>query len=467
VGLWLFQEKTRTGAVMRAGMDDKQMTIGLGINYGLFSSFIFFLGAFLGGLAGFLGTPIIGIQPGLSFDILLFAVIVIVVGGVGNVQGALLGAILIGIIDGFGKAYFPDFAVFTIYLAMIIILLSRPYGLLGRPQWETAAKPKPGQIHLPAAQAGGSPILLYGIYILIGIVFMIMPPFASPYVRTMIIKIFIYGIFALSLNLLFGYAGLFSLGHAAFFGVGAYTAAILISRCGIDSFWIVILLSLLAVAISAAFFGVISLKVSGIYFLLVTLAVGQLLDSVAVKWRSLTGGSDGIVAIPYPDLGVPWLKMTSTSFYYFVLVFFALCFFLLYRVARSPFGQTLQGIRGDEGRMQCLGYNTWLYKYITFIIGGLFAGIAGVLSLYQNGFVGPGELGVLSSTTAMLMVILGSDRVFWGPLLGAALVNFLEYISSLYTPERWPLILGGAFVLAVTFLRGGVSLHLVRVWRKA
>jgi branched-chain amino acid transport system permease protein len=117
--------------------------------------------------------------------------------------------------------------------------------------------------------------------------------------------------------------------------------------------------------------------------------------------------------------------------------------------------------------MQCLGYNTWLYKYITFIIGGLFAGIAGVLSLYQNGFVGPGELGVLSSTTAMLMVILGSDRVFWGPLLGAALVNFLEYISSLYTPERWPLILGGAFVLAVTFLRGGVSLHLVRVWRKA
>lgn len=133
-GLWFFQEKTRTGSIIRAGMDDKQMIIGLGINYGLFSSFIFFLGAFLGGLAGFLGTPIIGIAPWLSFDILLFALIVIVVGGVGYVQGALAGAMLIGIFDSFGKAYFPDFASFTVYLAMIIILLSRPTGLLGRAQ---------------------------------------------------------------------------------------------------------------------------------------------------------------------------------------------------------------------------------------------------------------------------------------------------------------------------------------------
>jgi len=465
-GLWLFQEKTRTGAVMRAGMDDKQMTIGLGINYSLFSSFIFFLGAFLGGLAGFLGTPIIGIQPGLSIDILLFAVIVIVVGGVGNVQGALLGAILIGIIDGFGKAYFPDFALFTVYLAMIIILLSRPYGLLGRAHLESAAKSQPGIVSAPEGQVRRSPLLLYGIYILMGAAFIIVPPFMSPYIRTIIVKIFIYGIFALSLNLLFGYAGLFSLGHAAFFGVGAYTAAILISRCNMDSFWLVIVASLLAAAVCAAFFGIISLKVSGIYFLLVTLAIGQLLDSIAVKWRTLTGGSDGIVAIPYPNLGIPWLKMTSVSFYYFVLIFFAISFFLLYRVAKSPFGQTLQGIRGDERRMQSLGYNTWLYKYITFIVGGLFAGIAGVLSLYQNGFVGPGELGVLTSTTAMLMVILGSDRVFWGPLLGTASVIFLEYFSSLYTPERWPLILGGAFVLSVTFLRGGVSLHLVQLWKK-
>jgi branched-chain amino acid transport system permease protein len=131
-GLWFLEERTRIGAIMRAGMDDKQMTTGLGINYPLFSSFVFFLGAFLGGLAGFLGTPILGIQPGLSMDILLIAIIVIVVGGVGHVAGALLGALLIGVVDAFGKAYFPDFALFTVYLAMIVILLSKPSGLLGR-----------------------------------------------------------------------------------------------------------------------------------------------------------------------------------------------------------------------------------------------------------------------------------------------------------------------------------------------
>jgi branched-chain amino acid transport system permease protein len=134
VALWFFQEKTRTGSIIRAGMDDKQMTIGLGINYGLFASFIFFLGCLLGGLAGFLATPMMGIDPRISWDILIFALIVIVVGGVGYVQGALAGALLIGVIDSFGKAYFPDFALFTIYLTMIIILLSRPTGLLGRAQ---------------------------------------------------------------------------------------------------------------------------------------------------------------------------------------------------------------------------------------------------------------------------------------------------------------------------------------------
>jgi branched-chain amino acid transport system permease protein len=134
IGLWFFQEKTRVGAVMRAGMDDKQMTIGLGIDYALFSSFIFVLGAFLGGVAGFLATPTFGIQPAQSMDILLYALIVIVIGGVGRIEGALVGAIVIGLIDSFGKAYFPDLALFTSYLAMIIILLFRPTGLLGRAQ---------------------------------------------------------------------------------------------------------------------------------------------------------------------------------------------------------------------------------------------------------------------------------------------------------------------------------------------
>lgn len=132
IGLWLFTEKTRAGAIVRAGMDDKETTGGLGMNYGLVSSAIFLLGSFIGGFAGFIGAPVIATSPGMGWDFLLLSLIVIVVGGVGYVQGTLLGAILIGLIDSFGRAYFPDFAYFTIYLAMIIVLLVKPSGLLGR-----------------------------------------------------------------------------------------------------------------------------------------------------------------------------------------------------------------------------------------------------------------------------------------------------------------------------------------------
>ncbi len=132
IGLYFFQERSRYGAIIRAGMYDKRMTMGLGINYGLVSSLVFILGAFMAGLAGFIGAPIIGAYPSMSFQILLLALAVIVIGGVGSIQGALLGAILIGLIDAFGKAFFPDFALFTIYLAMIVVLLIKPAGLLGR-----------------------------------------------------------------------------------------------------------------------------------------------------------------------------------------------------------------------------------------------------------------------------------------------------------------------------------------------
>lgn len=321
-------------------------------------------------------------------------------------------------------------------------------------------------LHAPGVPTKRGRLALYGAYALIGVIIILLPPFISPDLRSMITKVLIFGIFALSLNLLFGYAGLFSLGHAAFFGVGAYTTAILMVNYGIGSFWLLIAAGLLAATICAAFLGIIALRVSGVYFLLVTLAIGQLLYSIALKWRTVTGGINGLVGITYPDIGIPWFTMTATSFYYLVLILFVVCLFLLYRVAKSPFGRALQGIRGDERRMQCLGYNTWLYKYIAFVVGGLFAGIAGVMFSFQSGIVAPGSLGVLTSTTVMLMVIIGSDRVFWGPVLGAALVVFLEHYSSIYVAARWPMILGSVFILSVMFLRGGVSIHLVRLWKK-
>ena len=306
----------------------------------------------------------------------------------------------------------------------------------------------------------------YGIYIILAVIVILLPPFVSAYIRSLVVKVMVYGIFALSLNLLFGYTGLLSLGHAAYFGTGAYAAAILMQHFGVDSFWLLMIAGLVAAIICAAFFGVIALRVSGVYFLLVTLAIGELLHSIAIKWRTVTGGSDGLVGIRYSDIGIPGFTLNSMSYYYLVFILFVICFFILYRVVNSLFGRALQGVCGDERRMKSLGYNTWLYKYIAFVVGGLFAGIAGVLSIYQSAIVGPSFLGILTSATVLLMVIIGSPNVFWGPVVGAVLVVFLEHFFSMYVPERWPLILGAIYVLTVMFLRGGVSMRLVRIWKR-
>lgn len=304
------------------------------------------------------------------------------------------------------------------------------------------------------------------IYIVIAAAIILLPVFVSAYIQSMVIKILIFGIFALSLNLLWGYTGLFSLGHAAYFGVGGYTAGILLVNYGIHNFWITAPAGILMAALFAAILGIPALRMAGAYFLLVTLALGELIFSVVDKWRDLTGGANGLVGISLPNLQLPGFTMNSLSFYYLVFLVFVVCAFLIYRLVNSPFGCALKGIRENDLRMSSLGYNTWLYKYLVFIIGGLFAGVAGVLFGHFTGMMAPIHVGIITSTLVMLMVIIGSSSTVFGPVLGAALVVSLEHIASLYAPERWPLILGIIFVLAVILFRGGAGVHLFRLWKR-
>lgn len=308
-------------------------------------------------------------------------------------------------------------------------------------------------------------LLSFAPYILCGVILVLLPPFMSTHIQSMLTKALIFGIFAMSLNILYGYTGLFSLGHAAYFGAAGYTMGILVVKYGISSFWIVAPAGILMAAVLALIFGVIALRTYLIYFLLVTFALGQLVYSIAWKWRDMTGGSDGLAGIPRPDLGFP-ISWNTTTFYYFIVVVLIICIILLYRFVNSPLGHALQGIRESETRMRLLGYNTWIYKYIAFVVGGVFAGVAGVLFAYSNGLMVPSHAGLMTSSAVMLMVIIGSDRVFWGPIIGAILIVFLEHYASIYLPERWPLILGGAFVIAVMLLRGGISVYLIKLWNR-
>jgi branched-chain amino acid transport system permease protein len=276
-------------------------------------------------------------------------------------------------------------------------------------------------------------------------VLLALPLLLSSYQLGLLTKMLIFALFAMSLDLLVGYTGLPSLGHAAFFGAGAYTVSLLALRVA-NNFWLDFPAGLVMAATVSALFGLLALRTHEAYFLMITLALGQVLWGVAFGWRSLTGGDDGLPGVPRPDLGLPWSLTGGIAFYYFVFVFFSLAAAVLWIVVRSPFGNALVGIRQSEARMEVLGYNVWLYKYCAFILSGFFAGLAGNLFAYYNGFVSPTYLSVIFSATALLMVILGGAGTLLGPALGAAIIVYLENVISAYT-QRWLLVLGVIYVL--------------------
>jgi len=281
-----------------------------------------------------------------------------------------------------------------------------------------------------------------------------LPAVLSSYQLSLVTKMLIFGIFAMSLDLLLGYAGLPSLGHAAYFGVAAYTVGLLALRVA-NNFWLDFPAGLLMAAGVSALFGLFALRTRGSYFLMITLALGQVLWGIAFGWRSLTGGDDGLPSVPRPNVPLPWALTDGIPFYYFVLIFFGLAVGALALIVSSPFGKALVGIRESERRMEVLGYDVWRHKYVAFILAGLFAGLAGNLFVYFNGFVSPSYLNILFSASALLMVILGGSGTLLGPAIGAAVIVGLENFISGYM-ERWVLVLGVIYVLVTLFAPSGL-----------
>lgn len=276
----------------------------------------------------------------------------------------------------------------------------------------------------------------------------------TTYQLGLLTKMLIFAVFAMSLDLLIGYAGLPSLGHAAYFGVGAYTVALLAVN-GHDNFWLDFGAGLAAAALCAALFGLLALRAHGSYLLMITLALAQVVWGLAFGWRWLTGGDDGLPGVPRPAAGLPWNLTGSLPFYYCVLVLFAVAAATLWVVVRSPFGRALVGVRENERRMEVLGYNTWLVKYVAFVLAGTFAGLAGNLFAYYNGFVSPAYASIVFSAMALIMVILGGAGTLVGPALGSAVIVFLENVISAST-QRWLFVLGLIYVAVTLFAPAGL-----------
>jgi branched-chain amino acid transport system permease protein len=277
------------------------------------------------------------------------------------------------------------------------------------------------------------------------------PLFAGNYPVKLLQEILIWGIFAMSLDLLMGYAGMVSFGHSAFFGVGGYVAALaLVKAPGLVS---ALALPALAAAAAALVIGFFSIRVSGVYFIMLTLAFSQMFYAVAFQAAWL-GAEDGLVGVPRPSV-LGWSLSSPGAFHAYLLVLVGASSFLLWRIVRSPFGHVLRGIHDNEGRMQTIGYPVNRYKLLAFVVGGTVAGVAGSLYAQLVGSISPDAFLWTTSGEALLMVIIGGTGTLGGAMLGAAAFILLQSLVSSYT-ERWMLILGLTFVLLVLFAPGGI-----------
>jgi branched-chain amino acid transport system permease protein len=456
--LWLFLERSRLGAMVRAGVDDAAMASGLGANIPALFTAIFGAGVALAALGGVAAGPILGLYPGMDTDILIPAFIVIVIGGMGSLRGAFLGSLLIGIADTFGKAYLPGLALFLIYLVMAAVLLLRPQGLFGIAHGATSAPPS-----FISGVTSQTHARTLGLIVLAALI--VFPFLVSNYPRALASEIFIFAIFAMSLDLVLGYTGLMSFGHAAFFGLGAYAVAILQTHLGLSG-WIGLGAGVIVAAIGAAAIGFFCVRTAGVTFLMLTLAFSQLVFSIALKWRDLTAGSDGMAVLTQPSfLGLD--LSNSLTMYFMALTFFLLVYWGLRRLIDASLGHVFVGIHENETRMLALGYPTAAYKLLAFTIAGAIAGLAGGLYAIFNSFISPEAMYWTASGDILIMVMLGGAGTLIGPVLGSGLFLLMKNVVSSYS-DHWMLIIGVVFITCVMFFPGGIwgTLRQSSLWRR-
>jgi branched-chain amino acid transport system permease protein len=445
--LWLLLERSRIGAMVRAGVDNAQMAAGLGGNIPALFTGIFGVGVALAAIGGIAAGPVLGLYPGMDTEILIPAFIVIVIGGMGSLRGAFVGSLLIGIADTFGKAYFQSIALFLIYLAMAAVLLIRPQGLFGIKYSDISIAPA---VAITSARAT-TQTRTAGLFVLL--VLLVLPFLLSDYPRALVSEILIFAIFAMSLDLLLGFTGLMSFGHAGFFGLGAYSVAVLGTLFGMNA-WIGLAAGVIIAGCGAALIGLFCVRTGGIPFLMLTLAFSQLLFSIALKWRDVTGGSDGMALAEKPSFFGSELS-NSLAMYFMALSFFVLVFWSLRRLLNAPLGHVFVGIRENEPRMNAIGYPTRVYKLASFTIAGAIAGLAGGLYTIFNGFISTDALYWTASGDILIMTMLGGAGTLIGPAIGTAIFLLMKNVVSSYS-QHWLSIIGITFIACVMFFPGGL-----------
>jgi branched-chain amino acid transport system permease protein len=452
---WLVT-RTRFGLLIRAASENRLLTAALGIDEARLFTAVFALGAFLAGLAGALQLPREPANLGMDLAIVADAFVVTVVGGLGSIPGAFLAALVIGVtkalcialgsVDIAGMTFaFSKLTLVAEFVVMAIVLAVRPHGLLGRPPGAPIMTPLPEQRELVAAPGRRDALAAAALALLL----VALPWLGDDYALVLATDILIAALFAASLQFLLGTGGMTSFGHAAYFGVGAYTAAVAV-KSGVP------MLAALALApagalVAAVVFGWFCVRLSGVYLAMLTLAFAQITWSIAYQWDNVTGGSNGLIGI------WPSAFLTDRMHYYlFTLLVVAIALAALVRIGRSPFGFALRGVRDSAQRATALGIDARRTQWRGFALAGLFAGIAGGLFAFSKGSISPESLAIPRSVDALVMVLLGGLNALFGPLLGAAAFTWLSDMLA-RTTEYWRALLGALILLLVLVFPMGIG----------
>jgi branched-chain amino acid transport system permease protein len=448
--------RTRFGRLVRAATQDREMVGALGVNQALLFTATFALGALLAGLGGALQ---VAREPAnLSTDLTAIgdAFVVVVVGGMGSITGAYVAALIIaevkalcigiGVVDvGAVTVNFSKLTLVAEFLVMAIVLIVRPYGLLGRPQSAVRSIAEPEDPIRPAT-ALTKTLGVIALAVLLAL------PFAgqdSPYVLVLGIDVLIAVLFAASLHFIMGPAGLHSFGHAAYFGLGAYGAALLVKALAAPMGLALLVAPFVALA-GALLFGWFAVRLSGVYLAMLTLAFAQIVWAAAFQWEGLTGGSNGVVGVWPPP------PFDHAAIYYLLTLLLAVIgVLLLRRVLFAPFGYAMRAGRDNALRAEAIGIDVKRVHWLAFAAAGAVCGVAGGLFAFAKGSISPETIGVGRSIDGLVMVLLGGIQTLSGPIVGASVYAVIQDTVMRQT-EYWRALLGGIILILVLLFPGGI-----------
>lgn len=443
-GLWLLFNKTRWGVMVRAATQDREMVGALGVNQRVLFTGVFVLGSCLAGLGGALQVPRGSVTLHMDLDMITEVFVVVVVGGLGSVTGAYLAAVLIGVVHAFGILVFPKITLVLMFLVMAVVLVVRPYGLMGRrPSGHVHAHGPVEPLLNPDGRAGW--LTIAAIVTLLAAAPLVLQD-ASLIILT---ELAVFALFAASLHLMMGPGGMASFGHAAFFGLGAYGAALTSQWLGLPMLAGLAAAPVLA-GLAGALFGLFCVRLSGVYMAMLTLAFAQIVWATAFQWVEFTGGDNGVLGV--------WPASWAVSKPVFYLLALAICtagVLGLRWVMFSPFGYALRAARDSRLRSEAIGIDVFRVQWAAFVLAAIAAGVAGGLFAYFKGSVFPTYIGIPKSVDALLMVLLGGVQTVTGPVVGAiAFMGLQEQLqkATLY----WRLALGLMIVAIVIAFPGGL-----------